>query len=120
MKNTLEIQFRALRAPRVLKKSESGEPEFVDIWAIHHVAGSSHAFSLAVKCGKEIIDEAQEIKVGTLFTVKGRLDQTKGHGTGFYHTFIRADEIVDLVHSKKPHPPKEAQPDLPQPESPHA
>ncbi len=119
MKNTLEIQLRALRDPRVLKKSEAGDPEFVDLWAIHHVAHSSRNFSIAVKCGKETVAQALEIKVGTLFTMTGRLDQSKGPGTGFYHTFIQADEIADLVHSKKAQA-KAAQPDLPHTETPDA
>ncbi len=107
MKNTLELQLRALRAPRILKKSEAGDPEFADVWAIHHVARSPRTFSLAVKFGKEIVARALEIRVGTLFTVRGRLDQSQAHGTGIYHTFVWADEIAELTHSKKTLTPEE-------------
>jgi hypothetical protein len=107
MKNTLELQLRALRPPRVLKKTEAGIPEFTDIWAIHHSDRSSSQWAIAVKFGREIAGEATAIKTGTLFTVKGRLDQSKDPKTGAYHTFIWAEQISELVPSRKtqPEPP---------------
>ena len=120
MKNTLELQLRALRIPRVLKKSKSGAPEFVDVWAIHHFDGSSRTFSIAVKCGKDLAAQALEIRIGTLFTVKGRLDKDQDKGTGKYHTFVWADTLDDLVHSKKEKAHAKEQADLLQPESPDA
>jgi len=101
MKNTLELQLRALRPPRVLKKSNAGDPEFIDVWAIHHRDRSSHQWAIAVKFGRNIAGEATAIKTGTLFTVKGRLDQSKNPKTGAYHTFIWAEEIFEIVPSKK-------------------
>jgi len=101
MKNTLELQLRALRPPRVLKKSDAGDPEFIDVWAIHHSDRSSRQWSIAVKFGREIAGEATAIKTGTLFTIKGRLDQNRNPVTGIYHTFIWAEEISDIVPSKK-------------------
>jgi len=104
MKNTLELQLRALRPPRVLKKNDAGEPELIDVWAIHHSDRSSHQWAIAVKFGREVADKAVAIATGTLFTVKGRLDQSKNPKTGSYHTFIWAGEILDLVPSKKKQP----------------
>lgn len=101
MKNTLELQLRALRPPRVLKKNEAGEPQLIDVWAIHHGDRTSRQWAMAVKFGRSIIAQANEVKTGTLFTVKGQLDQRRNPSTGIYHTFIWADEIVDLVHSRK-------------------
>jgi hypothetical protein len=104
MKNTLELQLRALRPPRVLKKNDAGEPELIDVWAIHHSDRSSRQWAIAVKFGREIVEKAAAIATGTLFTVQGRLDQTKNPKTGSYHTFIWAAEILDLVPSKKKPP----------------
>jgi hypothetical protein len=104
MKNTLELQLRALRPPRVLKKNDAGEPELIDVWAIHHSDHSSHQWAIAVKFGREIVDKATTLDTGTLFTVKGRLDQSKNPKTGSYHTFIWAGEILDVVPSKKKPP----------------
>jgi hypothetical protein len=104
MKNTLELQLRALRPPRVLKKNDAGEPELIDVWAIHHSDRSSHQWAIAVKFGREVAEKAAVIATGTLFTVKGRLDQNKNPKTGSYHTFIWAGEILDLVPSKKKQP----------------
>jgi hypothetical protein len=139
MKNTLEIQFRALRPPRVLKKNEAGEPQLIDLWAIHHLDRTARQFAMAVKFGRKIVAQANEIRTGTLFTVRGQLDQRRNPATGIYHTFIWADEILDLVHSKKtqaelaaaaPEAPPEEGPELdladseesktPEPETPHA
>lgn len=103
MKNTLELQLRALRPPRVLKKTNAGDPEFIDVWAIHHSDRSSRQWAIAVKFGREIAEQAAEINTGTLFTVKGRLDQNRNPATGIYHTFVWAEEISDVVHSKKNH-----------------
>jgi len=112
MKNTLELQLRALRSPRVLKKTDAGTPEFIDVWAIHHSDRSSRQWAIAVKFGREMIEHALKIDTGTLFTVKGRLDQSKNPKTEVYHTFIWADEISDVVPSMKgrSEPPT---PDLP-------
>ena len=110
MKNTLELQLRALRPPRVLKKNDAGEPELIDVWAIHHSDHSSRQWAIAVKFGREIVEKSAAIATGTLFTVKGRLDQTKNPKTGSYHTFIWAGEILDLVPSKKK-PPVPSGPD---------
>ena len=101
MKNTLELQLRALRPPRVLKKNDAGDPQLIDIWAIHHADRTARQWAMAVKFGRRIVDQANEIKTGTLFTVKGQLDQRRNPTTGIYHTFIWADEVVELVHSKK-------------------
>ena len=130
MKNSLELQLRALRPPRVLKKTDAGDPAFIDVWAIHHNDRCSNQWAIAVKFGREIAGQATEIKTGTLFTVKGRLDQRRNPATGIYHTFVWADEIFDLVHSKKSHAESSA-PELnlpeigqedenPEPEIPHA
>jgi len=134
MKNTLELQLRALRPPRILKKSDAGEPLFLDVWAIHHSDRSTRQWSIAVKFGREIAGEVTAIATGTLFTVKGRLDQSRNPKTGIYHTFVWAEEISDIVPSKKkpqlPSGPDEA-PELdlpeagqeeenPEPEIPHA
>ena len=102
MKNSLELQLRALRPPRVLKKNEAGEPQLIDVWAIHHADRTSRQWAMAVKFGCQVVAQANEVKTGTLFTVKGQLDQRRNATTGIYHTFIWADEIVDLVHSRKP------------------
>ena len=104
MKNTLELQLRALRSPRLLKKNEAGDPDLIDVWAMHHSDLSSHQFAIAVKFGREIAEEAGEIKTGTLFTVKGRLDQSRNPTTGIYHTFVWAESLSDLVHSTKNQP----------------
>jgi hypothetical protein len=112
MKNTLEIQLRALRSPRVLKKNDAGSPEFIDVWAIHHSDRSSRQWAIAVKFGREMVEPAQQIDTGTLFTVKGRLDQSKNPTTGLYHTFIWADEISEIIPSLKGR--SEPTPDLPQ------
>jgi hypothetical protein len=96
--------MRALRLPRVLKKNEAGNPDLIDVWAIHHADRPSRPFALAVKFGREIAAQGAAIGIGTLFTIKGRLDQTKNPKTGSYHTFVWADEIVALVPSKKKHP----------------
>jgi len=101
MKNTLELQLRALRSPRVLKKTDAGTPEFIDVWAIHHSDRSSRQWAIAVKFGREMIESAMQIDTGTLFTVKGRLDQNKNSTTGIYHTFIWADEISEVIPSRK-------------------
>jgi hypothetical protein len=103
MKNTLELQLRALRPPRVLKASDAGIPEFVDVWAIHHNERSSGQWAIAVKFGRDIAEQATELNTGTLFTVKGRLDQNRNPKTGLYHTFIWAEEIADIVPSMKAH-----------------
>jgi hypothetical protein len=112
MKNTLELQLRALRSPRVLKKNDAGAPEFIDVWAIHHSDRSSKQWAIAVKFGREMVESALKLETGTLFTVKGRLDQSRHPTTGAYHTFIWAEEICDLVPSLKgrTEPPT---PDLP-------
>lgn len=104
MKNTLELQLRALRPPRVLKKNDAGKPDLIDVWAMHHADRPVRRFALAVKFGREIAAQGSTIGIGTLFTIKGRLDQTKNPKTGTYHTFVWADEIVALVPSKKKHP----------------
>jgi hypothetical protein len=101
MKNTLELQLRALRSPRVLKKTDAGAPEFIDVWAIHRSDRSSRQWAIAVKFGREMVEPAMQIDTGTLFTVKGRLDQSKNPKTGVYHTFIWAEEIADIVPSMK-------------------
>ena len=101
MKNTLELQLRALRSPRVLKKTEAGAPEFIDVWAIHHSDRSSRQWAIAVKFGREMVESALQIDTGTLFTVKGRLDQSKNPRTEVYHTFIWAEEISEVVPSTK-------------------
>jgi hypothetical protein len=103
MKNTLELQLRALRPPRVLKQNDAGDPELIDVWAMHHEDSSSRQFAIAVKFGREIVRQATELKTGTLFTVQGRLDQNRNPATGIYHTFVLAEAISDLVHSKKSH-----------------
>lgn len=134
MKNTLELQLRALRPPRLLKKNDTGEPELIDVWAIHHSDRSSHQWAIAVKFGREIAPAASALNIGTLFTVKGRLDQSQNPKTHLYHTFIWADEIFDLVPSrKKPSvppgaddapeldlPEAEQEEENPEPEIPHA
>ena len=134
MKNTLELQLRALRPPRVLKKNDTGKPELIDVWAIHHRDRSSRQWAIAVKFGREIVDKATTLNTGTLFTVKGRLDQSKNPQTGSYHTFIWAGEILDLVPSRKKPPVSpslDEAPELdlpeagqeeenPEPENPHA
>lgn len=124
MTNQIEIQLRALRAPRVLKTSTAGDPEFADVWAIHHVGRSSRTFSLAVKFPKKVAAEGLKLRVGTLFTVKGRLDQTQSKETGIYRTFVWADEVSGLAHSKKALTPEEKQAaqaaDAAQPETPDA
>lgn len=101
MKNTLELQLRALRPPRVLKKNEAGEPQLIDVWAIHHTDRTARQWAMAIKFGRRIVTQANEIKTGTLFTVLGQLDQRRNPATGIYHTFIWADAIIDLVHSRK-------------------
>jgi hypothetical protein len=101
MKNTIELQMRALRPPRILKKNDAGNAELIDVWAIHHADRTSRQWAMAVKFGREVVAQANEVKTGTLFTVRGQLDQRRNPATGIYHTFIWADEIVDLVHSKK-------------------
>jgi hypothetical protein len=101
MKNSLELQVRALRSPRVLKQTDAGEPELIDVWAIHHCDRSSLQWAIAVKFGREAVAKAAVLKTGTLFTVKGRLDQSKNPKTGSYHTFLWADDISDVVQSKK-------------------
>lgn len=101
MKNILELQLRALRAPRVLKKTGAGTPELIDVWAMHHSDRPSHQWAIAVKFGREIAGEVTAIKIGTLFTVKGRLDQSLNPKTERYHTFIWADEISEIVPSLK-------------------
>jgi hypothetical protein len=104
MINNLELQLRALRPPRVLKKNGSGEPELMDVWAIHHSDRSCHQWAIAVKFGREITTAAAALNTGTLFTVKGRLDQSQNPKTHHYHTFIWANEILDLVPSRKKQP----------------
>jgi len=121
MKNTLEIQLRALRSPRVLVKNDAGGPELIDVWAIHHSDVSPKQWAIAVKFGREIVDKATALDTGTLFTVKGRLDQNQNLKTGSYHTFIWADEILELVPSRKkqaasPSPEEAPELDLPEPE----
>jgi hypothetical protein len=101
MKNTLELQLRAVRSPRVLKKTDAGIPEFIDIWASHHSDCSPRQWSIAVKFGREMVESAMKLAEGTLFTVKGRLDQSQDPKTKHYHTFIWADEISDVVPSRK-------------------
>ncbi len=134
MKNTLELQLRALRPPRVLKKDDAGDPQFLDVWAVHHSDHSAQPLFIAVKFGREIARAATAIATGTLFTVKGRLLQSKNPKNGVYHTFIWADEVFELVPSRKnpPIPPgPEEAPELylpeagqeeenPEPEIPHA
>jgi hypothetical protein len=104
VKNSLELQLRALRPPRVLKKNDAGGPDLIDVWAMHHADRPVRRFPLAIKFGREIAAQGAAIGIGTLFTIKGRLDQTKNPKTGTYHTFVWADEIVALVPSKKKHP----------------
>ena len=104
MKNTIELQLRALRSPRLLKKNDAGDPDLIDVWAMHHSDLSSHQFAIAVKFGRDIAGQADEIDTGTLFTVKGRLDQSRNPTTGIYHTFVWAESLSDLVHSTKPKP----------------
>jgi hypothetical protein len=120
MKNTLELQLRALRPPRVRKETDAGIPELIDVWAIHHSDRSAKQWAIAVKFGREMVEAAKKIDTGTLFTVKGRLDQRKNPATGVYYTFIWANEILDLVPSKKKQPvppgPDEA-PELDLPET---
>jgi hypothetical protein len=99
MKNTLELQLRALRSPRILKRDEAGQPVFIDVWAIHHSDRSSRQWAIAVKFGHEMIEPVMQIDTGTLFTVKGHLDQSKNPTTGIYHTFIWAEEISEVVPS---------------------
>jgi hypothetical protein len=111
MKNIIELQLRALRPPRVLKETDQGVPDFVDVWAMHHGDHSSHKWAIAVKFGRQVAEQAMEIKTGTLFTVKGRLDQNKNPKTGLYHTVVWADEISDLVPSMKAHA-KSPEPEL--------
>ena len=101
MKNTIELQLRALRSPRLLKKNDAGDPDLIDVWAMHHSDLSSHQFAIAVKFGRDIAGQADEIDTGTLFTVKGRLDQSRNPATGIYHTFVWAESLSDLVHSTK-------------------
>jgi hypothetical protein len=101
MKNTLELQLRALRPPRVLKKNQAGEPELIDVWAIHHDERSPRQWAIAVKFGRKSAGRATVIQTGTLFTVQGRLDQSKNPKTGHFHTFIWADDVFDLVFSKR-------------------
>jgi hypothetical protein len=97
MKNTLEIQLRALRSPRVLKSIDGGGPELVDVWAFHRGDHSPRTWAIAVKFGRELVEAAMTIDTGTLFTVKGRLDQSKNPATGNYHTFIWAEQISEVV-----------------------
>ncbi len=134
MKNTLELELRELRPLRVLKANDAGEPEFLDAWAIHRNDRAYQPVFIAVKFGREVAGQAAGITTGTLFTIKGRLHQSKNPKTGAYHTFVWADEILDVVPSKKkqPAPPgPEQAPELdlpeagqeeenPEPEIPHA
>ncbi len=119
MKNTIELQLRALRPARVLKSNEGGGPDFISVWAIHHADHSAHKFALAVKFGRETAAQGAAIDIGTLFTIRGRLDQSKNPKTNTYHTFVWANEIVALVHSKKKHPVPAGpdEPELPMSES---
>ncbi len=119
MKNTLKLQLRSLRPPRILKKSDAGELLFLDVWAIHHSDHSVQPLAIAVKFGREIARAAAVLATGTLFTVKGRLHQSRNPKSGIYHTFIWAEEVFDLVPSKKkpsPSSPDEA-PELNLPEA---
>jgi hypothetical protein len=112
MKNTIELQLRALRPPRILKKTDEGVPDFADVWAIHHDGDrSSHKWAIAVKFGRQIAGEVTAVNTGTLFTVRGRLDQSKNPKTGLYHTFIWAEGIADIVPSMKAHA-KSPEPEL--------
>ena len=88
MKNTLEIQLRAVRSPRILKQTDAGTPELIDIWAFHRDDHSPRAWHIAVKFGRELVEPAMTIDTGTLFTVKGRLDQTRRTNKDIYDTFI--------------------------------
>ena len=104
MKNSIELEARALRPPRVLKKTDAGEPELIDVWAMHHGDRSTRQWAIAIKFGREIVQQAGEINTGTLFTVKGRLDQNRNPATGIYHTFVWAEALSDVIHSTKTHP----------------
>jgi len=133
MKNTLALQLRALRPPRVLKTSDAGLPELVDVWAMHRCDRSSKEWPIAVKFGREMVETGLKIGKGTLFTVKGHLDQNKHttEGRTTYYTFIWAEEISDVVPSMKGRttsstpdlpnfPDPEADQSNPQPENHHA
>lgn len=52
---------------------------------MHHSDLSSHQFAIAVKFGRDVAGQADEIDTGTLFTVKGRLDQSRNPTTGISH-----------------------------------
>lgn len=88
MKNTIELEVRALRSPRVLKKTDAGQPELIDVWAMHQGDRTTRQWAIAIKFGREIVEKAAEIKSGTVFTVHGRLEQTRNPATGIYHTVV--------------------------------
>ena len=113
MKNTLEIQLRAVRSPRILKQTDAGTPELIDIWAFHRDDHSPRAWHIAVKFGRELVEPAMTIDTGTLFTVKGRLDQTKRANKDIYDTFIWAEQIAEVVPSSKGHSAPAPSCDLP-------
>ena len=114
MKNTLELQLRALRPPRIRNRTTAGLPELVDVWAIHRCDRSSREWAIAVKFGREMVEAGLKIGTGTLFTVKGHLDQSKyvSEGKTTYSTFIWAEEISDVVPSMRSRTTS-ATPDLP-------
>jgi hypothetical protein len=53
------------------------------------------------------------IDTGTLFTIKGRIDQSRNPATGIYHTFLWAEQISEVVPSAKERSPSSPTPDLP-------
>ncbi len=77
MKNSIELQLRALRPPRVLMRAIDDTPILIDLWAIHHQDLSSRCWPILVKCSREVVEPALKIDTGTVFTVQGRFDQNQ-------------------------------------------
>jgi hypothetical protein len=113
MKNSLEIQLRAVRSPRILKQADAGTPELIDIWAFHRDDHSPRAWHIAVKFGRELVEPAMTIDTGTLFTVKERLDQTRRASKDIYDTFIWAEQILEVVPPSKGRSAPAPSPELP-------
>ncbi|MDX2225603.1 MAG: hypothetical protein SFY92_00670 [Verrucomicrobiae bacterium] len=101
MRNSITLEVRAGKAPRVLKTDDKNEPVFGDVWAIHNIENSQASFALAVKFGEAVIPAFKEIALGSKFTVTGRLDIHKDESTGIFHTSILADRVEDIVASRK-------------------
>lgn len=93
MKNTLTLEFRALRPPHEVRDPHTGRIDSLDIWGIHRTEGSSRSWAISIKCRPELLPTPGAIRSGTRCVIVGRLDHVHFPGTDSPVYVVWADHV---------------------------